>query len=42
LARERGDHAEAASLWRAVLAEHTNDREALARLMVLTTQIIGC
>jgi tetratricopeptide (TPR) repeat protein len=28
LARERGDHAEAASLWCAVLAECPNDREA--------------
>jgi len=28
LARERGDHAEAANLWRAVLADCPNDREA--------------
>jgi hypothetical protein len=33
LARERGDHAEAAILWRAVLAECPNDREALAHLV---------
>ncbi len=32
LARERGDHAEEADLWRAVLAECPGDPEALARL----------
>jgi hypothetical protein len=28
LAKQRGDHAEATRLWRAVLAECPNDREA--------------
>jgi len=32
LAQERGDHAEAANLWRAVLAECSNDREAQRHL----------
>ncbi len=32
LAKERGDHSEAANLWRAVLAECPNDREARAHL----------
>ena len=32
LAAERGDHAEAVRLWRAVLAECPGDREALAML----------
>jgi hypothetical protein len=32
LARERGDHAEEAALWRAVLVECAGDREALAAL----------
>jgi len=32
LASERGDHAEAANLWRAVLAECPSDREAQDRL----------
>jgi hypothetical protein len=32
LAAERGDHAEAGRLWKAVLAERPGDREALARL----------
>jgi len=32
LAEERGDHDEAANLWRAVLAECPNDREARAHL----------
>jgi len=32
LATERGDHAEAANYWHAVLAECPNDREARARL----------
>ncbi len=33
LAKERGDHHEAASLWRAVLAECPNDREARDHLL---------
>src|SRR5271165_4517801 len=32
LARERGDHAEEASLWQAVLTECPGDREALSRI----------
>ena len=38
LARERGDHAEEARLWRAVLAECPNDLQALDRLQTRSGQ----
>ena len=41
LATERGDLAEAARLWRAVLAECPGDRAALAHLQRLDPELPG-